>query len=57
MEEWKYSRMVFNTEKKKKNGPRKILGRQPLENLKGYLPQILIGPFLNTLPQIYGLPF
>ena len=35
-----------------KNGPSKICGRQPLKNLKffkGYLPQILLGPFLNTL--------
>ena len=40
-----------------KNGPNKIWGRQPLKNLKGYpfksfkgwLPQTLLGPFLNTL--------
>ena len=47
-----------------KNGPSKISGRHPLKNLKGYglpqqtislqifkgrLPQILLGPFLNTL--------
>ena len=43
-----------------KNGPSKICGRQPFKNLKGYglrkqnffkgrLPQILFGPFLNTL--------
>ena len=43
-----------------KNGPSKICGRQPSKNLKGYglqifkgcLPQILLGPFLNTLTQI-----
>ena len=50
-----------------KNGPRKIYRRQPLKNLKGYgllgrpyyfkflkecLPQILLGPFWNTLTQI-----
>ena len=50
-----------------KNGPSKICGRQPLKKLKGYglrkqnvplkffkicLPQILLGPFLNTLSQI-----
>ena len=49
------------------NGPSKIYGRQPLIKLKGYslrkqiislqffkgcLPQILIGPFLNILPQM-----
>ena len=41
-----------------KNGPSKIYRRQPLKNLKGYpykffkgcLPQILLDPFLNTLP-------
>ena len=47
-----------------KNGPSNICGRQPFKNLKGYgllsrpyhfkffkgcLPQILLGPFLNTL--------
>ena len=46
-----------------KNGPNKICGRQSLKNLEGYglfkgqpfkffkgcLPQILLGPFLNTL--------
>ena len=35
-----------------KNGPSKICGRQPLKKLKGCLPQILLGPFLNTLSQI-----
>ena len=50
-----------------KNGPNKICGRVSLKNLKGYgllkqticlrilkdcLPQILLGPFLNTLSQI-----
>ena len=32
-----------------KNGPSKICGRQPLNFLKGYLSQILLGPFLSTL--------
>ena len=51
-----------------KNGPNKICGRQPLKNLKlydlwsrpyhfnffkGSLPQILLGPFLNTLPHFF----
>ena len=37
-----------------KNGPSKICGRQPLKSLKGYgvLPQILLGPFLNTLSHL-----
>ena len=44
-----------------KNEPSKICGRQPLKNLKcrahitffkGCLPQIFLGPFLNTLTQI-----
>ena len=50
-----------------KNGPSKICGRQPLRNWrdmiclskpypfkfsKGYLPQILLGPFLNTFSQM-----
>ena len=43
-----------------KNGSGKIFERQPLKNLKVYsfkffkscLPQILFGPFLNTLSQI-----
>ena len=43
------------------NEPSKIYGRQPLKNLrrpyhfkifKGCLPQILLGPFLNTLTNI-----
>ena len=39
-----------------KNGPIEICGRQPLKNLlKGCLPQILLGPFLNTLIQLWGL--
>ena len=33
-----------------KNGLSKLSGRQPLKNLKG-LPQVLLGPFLNTLSQ------
>ena len=36
-----------------KNGTSKICGRKPLENL-GCLPQVLLGPFLNTLSQIIG---
>ena len=55
-----------------KNGQSKICGRQALKNLKGYdllkqsitlqlfkgcLPQILLGPFLNTLSHPYLLPF
>ena len=50
-----------------KNGPSKICGRQSLKKLKGYfclskpypskfftgcLPQILLGPFLNTLSKM-----
>ena len=41
-----------------KNGPSKICERQPLKNLKEYsllqscLPQIWLGPFLNTLSLI-----
>ena len=51
-----------------KNGPSKICGRQPLKKfeviwsasadyitsnfLKGCLLQILLGPFLNTLPYV-----
>ena len=42
-----------------KNGPSKIYGRQPLKDFlkavrffKGCLPQILPGPFLNTLSQM-----
>ena len=48
--------LVFNCydiwDKVFKNGPSKICGRQPLKSLKcfkGYLPQILLGLFLNTL--------
>ena len=49
-----------------KNGPSKICGRQPLKNLKwpyqfkffkGCLPQVLLGPFLNTLTQMKLLRF
>ena len=44
-----------------KNGPSKICGRQPLKNMKSYhykffkgcLPQILLGPFLNALTQMF----
>ena len=43
-----------------KNGPNTICGKQPLKNFKWYglpgrpyrLPQILLGPFLNTMTQI-----
>ena len=46
-----------------KNGQSKICGRQPLKNLKAYhfkcfkdcLPQILLGPFMNTLSQMSSL--
>ena len=53
-----------------KNKPTKICGRQPLKSLKGYdwqrrpcpfkffkgrHPQILLGPFLNTLSHLRGL--
>ena len=45
-----------NCDKVFKNGPSKICGRQPLKKLKGFfkgcLPQILLGPFLNTLSQL-----
>ena len=46
-------------DKYSENGPSKTCGRQPLKNLKGYgllkifkgcLPQMLLGPFVNTLP-------
>ena len=58
-----YSRM-YKIRNVFKNGPSKICGRQPLKNLKGYglpkqtysfkffmgfLPPILLGPFLNAL--------
>ena len=44
-----------------KNGQSKVCGRQPLKNfegvgsaiLNGCLPQILLGPFLNTSPNMY----
>ena len=40
-------------EKAFKNGPSKICGRSYLfKFFKGCLPQILLGLFLNTLPQI-----
>ena len=44
-----------------KNGPSKICERQSLKNssrpyhfkfFKGFLPQILLGPFLNTLAHV-----
>ena len=34
------------------NGPSKICERQPLKKVKGCLPQILHGQFLNTLSHI-----
>ena len=48
-----------------KNEPSKICGRQPLKSylkltiyhfnlFRGCLPQILLGPFLNTLTQLWG---
>ena len=59
--------ILFGTKNSRK-WPSKICGRQPLRNLKGYglpkadynpfkffkgcLPQILLGPFLNTLSQM-----
>ena len=59
---------IFNWVKIFKNGPSKIFGRQPLNNLKWYglpkqtislqifkgcLPQVLLGLFLNTLTQLF----
>ena len=42
----------FKWNKVFKNGPSKICGGQSLKAyiFKGCLPQILLGPFLNTLP-------
>ena len=54
----KISFRVIKWDKVFKNGPSKICGRQSLKNLnrpyplkffKGCLPQILLGPVLNTL--------
>ena len=57
----------FFTKTDIKNGPRKIIGRQPLKNprkvvclnitsrfkfFKGSLPQIFLAPFLNTLSHL-----
>ena len=40
-----------------KSGLSKFCGRQPLKNLKRYgLPQILLGPLLNTLSHIWVVP-
>ena len=42
-----------------KNGPSKICGPKQsisLQILKGGLPQILLGPFLNTLTHMFFLP-
>ena len=55
--------ICFIWDKVFKNGPSKICGRQPLKNLKGYgllpfkflkgyHPQILLGPSLNTLSHL-----
>ena len=50
--------MVFSAAKVFKDGSSKICERQPLSRpypfkfFKGCLPQILIGPFLNTLSYI-----
>ena len=46
--------MVRYMDKVFKNGPSKICGIQPLKSypfksFKGCLPQILLGPFMNTL--------
>ena len=58
------NRLKYMWDKVFKNGPSKICGRQPLKNLKEYgrpysfkffkgsLPQILLGPFLNTLTHV-----
>ena len=40
-----------------KNGQSKVCGRQPLKDLKGCLPEISLGPFLNTLSQIINILF
>ena len=60
--------VTYKWDKVFKNGPNKICGRQPLKIrrnivclnrsylfkfIKGCLPQILFGPFLNTLSKIY----
>ena len=53
-----------NWDKVFKSGPSKICGRQPLKKsvlgrpypfkfFKGCLPQILLGPLLNTLSQLF----
>ena len=56
-------RITYKWVKSFKNGPSEICGRQTLKNLvciadhitsnflKGCLPQMLLGPFLNTLTQ------
>ena len=52
--------MMFNWGKVFKNGPSKICERQNSKNLKclkffkGCLSQISLGPFLNTLPNLYS---
>ena len=63
------TRKTYRWDKAFKNRPSNICGRQPLKYLKGYsllketislqffLPQILLGPFLNTLSQMYLTEF
>ena len=49
------SSQSFTWDKVFKNGPSKICGKQRLKYmkfLKGCLPQILLGPFLNTLSHL-----
>ena len=57
-----YSEIFLIWDKVFKNGPSKICGRQSLKNLKGYgllkffkgcRPQILLGPFLNSLSHFF----
>ena len=57
-----YSEIFFIWDKVFKNGPSKICGRKSLKNLKGYgllkffkgcRPQILLGPFLNSLSHFF----
>ena len=56
IEQKEYSNMNLIWDKVFKDGPSKICGRKPLTTslqiFKGCLLQILLGPFLNTLPHI-----
>ena len=56
MTEWTLESLMNLWGKVFKNGPSKIWGRQPLpyhfKLFKGCLPQILLGPFLNTLSHL-----